>query len=242
MHQYRTVSRILLIFSIFNVVHAAPVVRDIYDAREDVPVPKVAVMSKERHQSRSDDATTLGSSPPPPPPPDESTTPSSSLPPLPDGLTTSHSSPQLSDGPHLREGDFHEWSPTSFHEWSPTPLDVPPLLYSSSHSDGEGTLQELPPPGEIVPVGPPPVANPPLSAEDEASIRHLRSIIEMRQAARTFVKKVAISTVTLAVTAGIVLYYRHRKHRHRAIDPDWYVINPSHPSYRCPNFSNHKTF
>jgi hypothetical protein len=85
MHQYKTVAQILLILSIFNPVLAAPVVRDIYDARDDVAlsvvVRNVAVRSKEQHQSRSDGDTAGPSSPPPQ-----------------DGSTTAHSSPLSPDG------------------------------------------------------------------------------------------------------------------------------------------------
>ncbi|KAN0113847.1 hypothetical protein V8E52_007319 [Russula decolorans] len=60
MHQYKTVAQILLILSIFNLVFAAPVVREIYDAHDDVVVPvvvrNVATMSKERRQSESDES------------------------------------------------------------------------------------------------------------------------------------------------------------------------------------------
>ena len=75
MHQYKAVAQILLLLSIFNLVLGAPVVREIYEARDDGAVPvvarNVAVMSKERSQVDSDMLTPSHSSPPPQ---DESTT------------------------------------------------------------------------------------------------------------------------------------------------------------------------
>ena len=75
MHQYKTVAQILLILSIFNIVFAIPVEREIYDAHDGVVVPvvvrNVAAMSKERRHEL--DGTPSVSSPPPPdvPPSDE---------------------------------------------------------------------------------------------------------------------------------------------------------------------------
>jgi hypothetical protein len=69
MHQYKTVAQILLLLSIFNLVLGVPVVREIYDARDNGAVPVVArnvvVMSKERSQVDSDMPTPSHSSPPP---------------------------------------------------------------------------------------------------------------------------------------------------------------------------------
>ena len=148
MHQHKTVAQTLLILSIFNLVLAAPVLRDIYDARGDVAgttaVENVAGMSKERHQSRSDGATGSPSSPLPdydgsttspsspqpldgptassssPPPPDGPTA-SSSSPPPPDGSTTSHSPPLLPDGPPPLSTSSLPDRKVSFHELMPRP-------------------------------------------------------------------------------------------------------------------------
>ena len=82
MHQYKTLIQIILTLSIFNLVLAAPVVQEIYDARDDMAVVRnVAVMSKGRRQPSS-----------------EGPTPSHPSLPPPDGLTRSHSSPALLDG------------------------------------------------------------------------------------------------------------------------------------------------
>jgi hypothetical protein len=167
MHQYKTVTQILLILSIFNLVLGAPVVREIYDVSDDLAVPtavgNAAVMSKEQHQSRSDEATASPSSPAP----DESTT-SHSPPPL-DGPATVHSLPLPQDGsqplyassPSDGEEYLHE-SPTppsepaslpsdgeeDLHE-SPTPSSWSASLHASSPSDGEEYLYESPtPPSE----------------------------------------------------------------------------------------------
>src|SRR6266849_741521 len=101
MHQYKTVAQILLILSIFNLVLAAPVVREIYDAHNHMVVPvavrNVAAISKYRRGSTSGSAT-ADSSPPPSPP--DGSTPLHPSPPLPSESmpSGSHSSPPLPDG------------------------------------------------------------------------------------------------------------------------------------------------
>ena len=51
MHQYKAVTQTLLMLSIFNLVFATPVVREVYDAHDDVMpvvVRDAAAMSNER--------------------------------------------------------------------------------------------------------------------------------------------------------------------------------------------------
>jgi hypothetical protein len=237
MHQYKAVAQTLLIFSIFNLVLGAPVVREIYDARDGVVVPttvgNMAVMSKEQHQSRSDGATSSPSSPPP------------------DEPTTSHSSPLLPEGlPPLytsspSEGEPDSW--TDFHN-----LPIPPSLHASSSPDGEGPSHELPThPGEIVPATDQPVHGPwpstlegPVGPEDEAVIRRLRWMIEVRRVVREraipFATKLVAGVIILGTAGGVVAHYRHRNHHNRTIDSDWYVSNPSYLSCRHLNVPNHK--
>ena len=211
MRQHKTVVQIFVIFSISNLVLAVPLVRYIYDARGNVAVPtavrELAVTSKEQHQSRSEWATASSSSLPP----DGSTTSPSSSPP-PDQSTTSHSSPLL------------------------------PALYDYSSSEGEASFHDLPihldeqtavssPPGEIVPAAGQPVPVPWLPTSEGASAsttEQLRGMWEaqaqaqqsIRQTVRTVVEKVTVGLVTLGITGAVVMYYRHRNHHHRAIDPD----------------------
>lgn len=69
MHQYKTVAQILFILSILDLVFATPVVRETYDANDDVVpivVRNVAAMSNGRRQPASLDESTSNSSPPPP--------------------------------------------------------------------------------------------------------------------------------------------------------------------------------
>ncbi|KAI0261092.1 hypothetical protein BGY98DRAFT_74109, partial [Russula aff. rugulosa BPL654] len=98
MHQYKTAAQILLILSIFNLVLAAPVVREIYDARDDQAVPTAVrnVASCRRSAPvRSDEATASPSSTPP------------------DVSMTSHSSPPLPGGPPRLSAS----SPPDMNEW-----------------------------------------------------------------------------------------------------------------------------
>src|SRR5580698_5737235 len=94
MLRHKTAAQILLILSIFNLVLASPVVREIYDAHNDMVVPvvvrNVEVTWKERRGSESDGPTPSESSTPPPDEP----TPSHSSPPLPDETTPLLTSPQ----------------------------------------------------------------------------------------------------------------------------------------------------
>jgi hypothetical protein len=91
MHQYKTLAQIILFFSIFNLVFTAPVVRETYDAHDDVAVPvvvrNVVAMSKERRQPNEPTP-----SQPSPPPPDGST-------PSLDEPTPLHESPSPPAGP-----------------------------------------------------------------------------------------------------------------------------------------------
>ena len=230
MHQYKTVAQILLVLSIFNLALAAPVVREIYDARDnvDMAVPTavvdVAVMSKEQYQSRSDGpppdgSTTSPSSPPPPPPP----------PPDASGSTASHSSPQLPDGP--------------------------PPLYTSSPPDREASLHELPThpdepttlpvsplPAEIAPAAGQPVPVPwpstPGGNAASASRQRLRNRWELERAvdralmerAGPWLKKVGVGLAIIGGTYGAVEFFRHRNQHRRTIDPDRYVSNRTPPT------------
>jgi hypothetical protein len=237
MHQYKTAAQILLILSIFNLVLAAPVVREIYDARDDQAVPtavrNVAVVSKERHQFRSDEATASPSSTPP------------------DVSMTSHSSPPLPGGPPRLSAssppDMNEW----LSAWLATHLDPP------TSSDGGDSLHELPThpnqptssgissPGEIVPATDHPVGVPWPSTFESASTREryrFRAQTEraMLQRIKSLLTKSLGGLAFIGVTAGVVALYRHLHPHRRAIDPDWYVSNPSRPCCRRLNVPNHK--
>ena len=255
MHQYKTVARILLILSIFDLVLAAPVVRDtIYDARDHAAptgMRNVAVMLEERHQSRSDGATASPSSPrsgrrmvPYSP-----SSPDGSSPPP--GWRMAPISPPSPDGssPSDREGSLHEWSPTS--------PELPAYLFDSSPSE-EGSLHELPihadepsQPTSLPASSPPPPEDEVVQAAgqpvplawqgDPATMARVRQVAEAHQRTRqrvdTLLKKTASGVLILVIAGSMIAYYRHRNHRHRTIDPDWYVSNPS---YRRLNLPNHK--
>jgi hypothetical protein len=204
MHQYKTVTQILLILSVFNLVFGAPVVREIYDARDCLAVPaavgNVVVMSKEQHQSRSDEATASPSSPAP----DESTT--SNSPPPPDGSATVHSLPLPQDGSQ------------PLYASSPPPSEPTSSAVSSSS-------------GTIVPATGRPAPPDPMEAE------RVRNLNMERAVRRVIGINIAAGIALIAIGGGWVAYSRHH---HRAIDPDWYVSNPSHPSCRRLNVPNHK--
>jgi hypothetical protein len=229
MHQYKTLAQILLILSIFNLVFGVPVVREIYDARDDLAVPTavdhVAVMLKQQHQSRSNGARASPSSPPP----DESMTSDSSP------LLPSRPSPLYASSP--LDGEASE----SLHG-SPTPPGGPASLVVSS------------PPDEIVPGTdrPVPVRTAPILQGDTAATRtHVNlpvagdheAMVEMLE---TLAKKVVIGTSVLIISGGLILAARslslsHNNHwHHRAIDPDWYVSTPSRLSCRRLNVPNNK--
>jgi hypothetical protein len=217
MHQYKTAAQILLILSIFNLVLAAPVVRDIRDAHDDEVVPvimrNVAVMSKERGESGSDGSTPSDSSPPPPPPRPDGSTPLHSSPPLPDGPMPSHSSPPLPDGS--------------------TVLDV------SSPSDGEAPLHGRPtPPGgpASLAVSSPPgrtAALPVVPAIDRHGM--LAAVFPSREALsqrlESLMDKAFIGGAVFLLAGGSVLYSLLHK---RTIDPEWYVSNPLPPLLQTP--------
>ena len=175
-------------------------------------------MSKERHQSRSGGALASASSPPPdgstapsPPPLDESTT-LPSFPPQPDGLTTSHSLPPFQDGP--------------------------PRLSTSSHPDSEWSLQEIPTHPDEPPVSSLPSVPTMDNIGTNPTLRELvRDMVQQRQHSEALeqsanngnsvAKKTVAGFLVLAVAGSWLTYYfRHRKHQHRTIDPDWYVSDP----------------
>ena len=142
MHQYKTLIQIILTLSIFNLVLAAPVVQEIYDARDDkAVVGNVAVMSKGRRQPSS-----------------EGPTPSHPSLPPPDGLTRSHSSPALLDGstplqppPALTDASGSvpsssgsEGGLAPLPNWSPPPLRMTtqPVTGDPSYAEMQAELQQ----------------------------------------------------------------------------------------------------
>jgi hypothetical protein len=254
MHQYKykTVAQILLILSIFDLVLAAPVVREIHDARGDVARPvvvtNVATMSKERRQSSDAGPMPLHSSPPSPdgsthshpsPQYSEVETPPHPPPPPPEGSIPPNSSSQVPDGPYspppLSDGS------TSWHS---SPLLPGWLLHTPSASDEVESLPELPtspggptssPPGEIVPATGQPVpvgsaAGLPAPVRDRLQVYRatqtpptrntLDAQLAVQREFNRFLKKLAAGVAIFGITGGLVAYYRHRNHVHRAIDHD----------------------
>ena len=211
MHPHKTVSQMLLILFILNPVLAAPVVREMHDARGDVAVPmvvrSVAVMSKERRQST------------------DGPTPSQSSPPAPDGLTPAHSSPQFSDATHsppqFPDGSMLSHSPppppdgpTPSHSLQPFPdglMPSPPPLVDGSTPGGTAALPVAPMTDQHDMLAVPP-ANRVLSQE-------LGKLID----------KAIIGTAVLAIAGGLITYYRLHKRHHRTTDCYWYVSNPLPP-------------
>ena len=208
MHQYQTLVQILLFLSIFNLVLAAPVVREIYDTRDDMAVPfvvrNVGVMSKERRQSSS-----------------EGPTPSHSSLPPPDGLTRSHSSPALLDGSTRLQS-----SPAS-------PDGSVPSHSSMPLPDGPMPSHSLPPVAEAAALPAIPGLLPAHFQSDMSS--NLPAVPPQSdllvQEVETYVNKIRRGIAILGIAGGVVLLYHHyHHHHHRAIDSDWYVYNPSHLS------------
>jgi hypothetical protein len=218
MYQYKTVAQILLILFIFNLVFAAPVVREIYDPHDDVMVPVVArnveAMSKERRQSGSDGPTPPHSSPPPS-----------------DGLTPSHSSPPSPDGPMPLQGLSPSDGPAPLLE-SPSPPGGPTALAVSSPPGGTASLSVVPASDQPVPV------HSTSTSQDYTAVTH--DMVAARPPSpeaqmdgfRTLGK--AIGVATIVITGGLLWYHRHSLH-HRMIGPDWYVSNPSNLSCRRLN-------
>ncbi|KAI0271742.1 hypothetical protein BGY98DRAFT_1006290 [Russula aff. rugulosa BPL654] len=218
MHQYKTIAQMLLLLSIFNLVLGAPVVREIYEARDDRAVPvvarNVAVMSKQRSQVDSDMPTPSHSSPPPqdgsttsnfPPPVSDESTPSHPPLPLPDG-----SKPLYASSPSDGEASLHG---------SPTPPGGPAVLTVSS------------PPDEIVPATDrPPVrtsALPGIRANMAAAAMRTHTPLQedhalMVDTLLSLSKKVAIGASALAVAGAVIFAVRRLRHNHhhRTIDPD----------------------
>ncbi len=130
MHQYKTIAQILLILSIFNIVLAAPVVREMRNAHGDVAVPvvgrNIADLLKERRQSTSDGPTSSDSSPPQL----DGSTPLHSSPPLPGGSTAPDAST-----PSDEEAPLHG---------RPTPPGGPGSLAISSRPGGTAALPVVP--------------------------------------------------------------------------------------------------
>ena len=208
MHQHKTVAQILLFLSIFNLVLAAPVEREIYDAHDDVVVPvvvrNVAAMSKERRQSESDGSSSHSS----PPPPDGSI-PSHSSPPPPDGSTPLHGS-SPSDEP--------EPEPVPLHQ-SPSPSGGPAALAVSSPPGGTASLPIVPASDQQVP------------AHSTSTSQHFTAITydmlapdrpspeaEMKRF-QTLAKVVIIGGTIIAIAGGLLWNNRHNLRR-QTIGPD----------------------
>jgi hypothetical protein len=267
MHQYKTVAQILLILSIFNLVLAVPVVREIYDTHDDVVVPVEVrnvevIMSKERRQPTSDGTTPPTSTPPSP---DELTSHSTSL--LPDGSTPSHSQLPLPDGstqptpsnppPALPDGSTPLSAPPPNGEVSldhgPTPSSgATSLAVSSPPGETESSDHSVPAPSEIVSSpggteavpGVPAIVGPAPAHQVNAAATAARERMEAQLAAIenfcTFSKSVAKGVAVIGIAGGLVTYFRNRNH-HRTIDgPDWCISNPSHLSCRRLCVLNHR--
>ena len=207
MLQHKIAAQILLILSIFNIVIAAPVVREIHETHDDEVVPvvvrNVEVMSEERRGSES-----------------EGPTPSDSSTPLPDGSTLSHSSPPLPDGSTPLFTSSPSDEPASLNERPTRPVAGGPA---------SGSLAVSSPPGEMVPatdepvpihstlmpqdnavaVDDVPVAEPPsLEAQHAARMQRVRTFM-----------KASIAVGAVLVVGNWLWFFRHNLH-HRAIEPD----------------------
>ena len=222
MHQCKTVAQILIL-SIFNLVFGAPVVREMYDTRDDLAVPTAvghaAVMLKEQHQSRSNGATASPSSPPPL----YASSPS-------DGEGSLNGSPTPPGHPASLYPSSPSDEEASLHEGLTPPSGPAPLTVSS-------------PPGEIVPATDQPVSvhlastpqeNTAVTHAHDMSAPHPRpplTIVTTEEANRifnTYLKTLTIGVAVIIISGGLVAYYRHCNLHHRTIDLDWYVSNPSH--------------
>ena len=229
MHQHKTIAQILLVFSVFNLAFAAPVVREIYDAHDDAMVPvvvrNVAAMSKERRTVS--DASPSSSSPPPP----DGSTPSGSHPsppPPPDGST-----------PLQGSAPSDEPEPVPLHDSE-----------SPSLSGGPAALA-VSPPGETASLPVAPASNQPVPVHPESTSQHYTAIThdmlgpdrlspeaEMKRF-QTLAKVVVIGGTIIAIAGGLLWNNRHNLRR-QIIGPEWYVSKPSHLSYRRLNVPNHK--
>ena len=207
MLQYKIAAQILLILSIFNIVIAAPVVREIYETHDDEVVPvvvrNVEVMSEERRGSES-----------------EGPTPSDSSTPLPDGSTLSHSSPPLPDGSTPLFTSSPSDEPASLNERPTRPVAGGPA---------SGSLAVSSPPGEIVPATDEPVPIHSTStpqdnavAVDDVLVTEPLSLEAQHAARRQRVTKIVKASVAVAavLVVGAWLWnFRHNLH-HRTIEPD----------------------
>jgi hypothetical protein len=213
MHQYKTVAHILLILSIFNLVFAIPVVREIGDAHDDlmvsVVVRSVAATSKERREEDPDGMPSHSS-----PLPDGST-PS---PPPPDGSTPSHSSPPLQNG---------------------SPSDGAALLHESPPPPpgGPAALAVSPPPGETAPL-PVPASGRPVPSQHTAITHDTLALDPALAEKERRLKNIKLMGVVLAADVAVaaigggLLWHSIHQSQRRTIDPDRYVFNPSHFSCR----------
>ena len=211
MHQRKIVTHILLILSIFNPVFAVPVVREAYDAYEDVVAPVIArnvvAMSKER-RAESEGAMPSPSSPPP----QDETTPSSHSSPPPDGSTA-------------HPGGSAAVAVSSPPDGSASLPDVPasnlPATLTSTSQPYTQVTHGPVTHGMVAPDRPPPMTN-----MDKLKVAGVIG---------------AVDVAILAVAGGLIWHYRNKlPGDRREIDPDRYVSDPSHPSCRSLNVSNHK--
>jgi hypothetical protein len=204
MHQYKTVAQMLLILSIFNLVLAAPVVREIRDAHGDGAVPVVGRnMADERRQSTLDGPTPSDSSPPSL----DGSTPLHSSPLLPDESLPSHSSPPLPGGSTAPDASDGE---APLHG-RPTPPGGPASLAVSSPPGGTAALPDVPATrmdlhGMLAAVFP------------------SRNVLLQRFG--TLLDKSVIGGIVFAIAGGSILYSKLSNPSRRTIDPDWYVSNP----------------
>jgi hypothetical protein len=158
MHQYKTVAQILLILSIFNLVLAAPVVREIYNIHDDAVVPAVNVEKERRQSSTSDEL------PPSPDGPTPSTS-SHSPPPL-DGSTALHGLSPSDGEASLHEGPTPQGGPASLAVSSP-PGEIVPETDHPGPASSE--IASLPPDGtEALPGATATVSPGPASSESTA--------------------------------------------------------------------------
>jgi hypothetical protein len=199
MHQYKTVAQILLILSIFNLVFAIPVVREIDHVHGDVVVPvavpvavrnvaaTLAATSKERREDP--DGTPSHSSPPPP---DGS---ASSLPPPLDG--SAPSLPPPAPGWSLSDGA------APLHESPPSPPGGPAASAVSPPPDRTASLPAVPASGRPVPSQHTAQAPDPAQAETEHQLENLKLLGRLAN----------FNAAVLIIAGGVLWHYRHKKNQ-----------------------------
>ena len=210
MLRHKIAAQIFLITSIFNLVIAAPVVREIYETHDNEVVPVVVrdveVMSNEWRSSESEGATPSDSSVPPP----DRTTPSHSSPPSAD-KSTPLVTPSALDGS------------ASFRDWLTPPVAGGPASSSLVSS----------PPGEIVQATDEPVPmHSTLTPQDNTAAtgdvldtKPPSPEAQARMKKLKIIQKVTVAVAAIVFASGLLWQYRHNLH-HRTIDPDRYVHGP----------------